>query len=298
MSYVDGVGDEVLGLLVSVLATFLVAVLWKTTQVRDAPPIHHVVIQGDRIRAFGFSTNPAAANRARTSSSATNSTTDGASEDQNLQFHPTTTIPLPSSPTSQNEDGDQGSVTTEEEELSGSEGGSGVESESINIKLRFLDESELDVTTKLSECLRRFRRRHLDSHLSLSPTDKVKLIFNGKIIHRDGQTLSEAGIYDNCTVHCLVQRVDPATASPSQQSSGSSDGQHQHSHNFHAGGGANDPGSDLDLQTLCFPLLGTILFGCWWFALFYSQNFTMLSLTSLVSLTVLYAASVANLMLY
>jgi len=90
MSYVDGVGDEVLGLLVSVLATFLVAVLWKTTQVRDAPPIHHVVIQGDRIRAFGFSTNPAAANRARASASA-NSTTDGASEDQNLQFHPTTT---------------------------------------------------------------------------------------------------------------------------------------------------------------------------------------------------------------
>ena len=34
MSYVDGVGDEVLGLLVSVLATFLVAVLWKTTQVQ------------------------------------------------------------------------------------------------------------------------------------------------------------------------------------------------------------------------------------------------------------------------
>ena len=30
----DGVGDEVLGLLVSVLATFLVAVLWKTTQVQ------------------------------------------------------------------------------------------------------------------------------------------------------------------------------------------------------------------------------------------------------------------------
>ena len=65
-------------------------------QVRDAPPIHHVVIQGDRIRAFGFSTNPAAANRARAPSTA-NSTTDGASEEQNLQ--------LPPSPTSQNEDG-------------------------------------------------------------------------------------------------------------------------------------------------------------------------------------------------
>ena len=88
-----------------------VAVRFGFFQVRDAPPIHHVVIQGDRIRAFGFSTNPAAANRARTSSSATNSTTDGASEDQNLQFHPTTTIPLPSSPTSHNEDGGELHIT-------------------------------------------------------------------------------------------------------------------------------------------------------------------------------------------
>ena len=64
-------------------------------QVRDAPPIHHVVIQGDRIRAFGFSTNPAAANRA--SAATTNSTTDGASDEQNLQ--------LPPSPTATNEDG-------------------------------------------------------------------------------------------------------------------------------------------------------------------------------------------------
>ena len=76
-------------------------------------------------------------------------------------------------------------MTTEEEELSGSEGGSGVESESINIKLRFLDESELDVTTKLSECLRRFRRRHLDSHLSLSPTDKVSyLLFRHRLVSK------------------------------------------------------------------------------------------------------------------
>ena len=81
---------------------------------------------------------------------------------------------------------DEGSVT-EEEDLSGSEGGSGgggpgLESESINIKLRFLDESELDVTTKLSECLKRFRRRHLDSHLSLSPTDKVSNLLHFFII--------------------------------------------------------------------------------------------------------------------
>ena len=86
-------------------------------------------------------------------------------------------------------------MTTEEEELSGSEGGSGgVESESINIKLRFLDESELDVTTKLSECLKRFRRRHLDSHLSLSPTDKVSyLLFRHRLVVSKGFARRDVG---------------------------------------------------------------------------------------------------------
>ena len=79
----------------SYLITGLVIYEFCFFQVRDAPPIHHVVIQGDRIRAFGFSTNPAAANRA--SAATTNSTTDGASDEQNLQ--------LPPSPTATNEDG-------------------------------------------------------------------------------------------------------------------------------------------------------------------------------------------------
>ena len=127
---------------------------------------------------------------------------------------------------------------------------------------------------------------------------QVKLIFNGKIIHRDAQKLSEAGIYDNCTVHCLVQRVSPADGGGAEGAT-SAGATPQSAHpGGQTGNPLNDVGSDLDLQTLCFPLLGTILFGCWWFALFYSQNFTMLSLTSLVSLTVLYAASVANLMFY
>jgi len=185
------------------------------------------------------------------------------------------------------------SVSEEESNESTPDVASTSDEEQVNIKLKFLDETELDVTTKLSECLKKFRKRHLDTHLSLSPTDKVKLIFNGKIIHRDAQKLSEAGIYDNCTVHCLVQRVTPDAESAT--TSAPTAGQNQNHHHLNGGG---DVGSDLDLQTLCFPLLGTILFGCWWFALFYSQNFTMLSLTSLVSLTVLYAASVANLMFY
>ena len=73
--------------------------------------------------------------------------------------------------------GGGGGAETEQEEVSEEEEVVEEESSStedpVNIKLRFLDDSELDVTTKLSECLKKFRRRHLDTHLSLSPADKV-----------------------------------------------------------------------------------------------------------------------------
>jgi len=278
MSYLEGVGDEVVGLLVSVLAVSVVALLWKTTQVRDSPPIHSVVITADRIRAYGFPGANNAAGRAGAGHS-------------HQHTHEEQTEP----PGTENEN------LTEQEDISEEESNENStpdhNEDSVNIKLKFLDESELDVTTRLSECLKKFRKRHLDTHLSLSPTDKVKLIFNGKIIHRDGQKLSEAGIYDNCTVHCLVQRIAPGSTGSGQDNTGSQ----QTTHGTTTGNlsvGPHEVGSDLDLQTLCFPLLGTILFGCWWFALFYSQHFTMLSLTSLVSLTVLYAASLANLIFY
>jgi len=257
MSYVAGVGDEVLGVLVAVVASAVIALLWKTTQVRDHAPIQWM-ITGDRIFRF---------------------TREGPTEVQRT-------------PSEGDAGGGGGGAETEQEEVSEEEEVVEEESSStedpVNIKLRFLDDSELDVTTKLSECLKKFRRRHLDTHLSLSPADKVKLIFNGKIIHRDAQKLSEAGIYDKCTVHCLVQRVQPEEAVPPAQ----------------AGAGTQQPQqtrhqpAELDLATLCFPLLGSILFLCWWFALFYSQYFTMLSMTSLASLTVLYAASVANMVFH
>ena len=77
------------------------------------------------------------------------------------------------------EGGSGGGAETEQEEVSEEEEVVEEESSStedpVNIKLRFLDDSELDVTTKLSECLKKFRRRHLDTHLSLSPADKVIL---------------------------------------------------------------------------------------------------------------------------
>lgn len=288
----EGIGDEVVGVMVSFLAMTIVALLWKTTHVRETPPIHSVVITATPIRhahSHGH-THTVAGGRVATATlgNATEAAADRSSNDSSPRTAPEATETRTAEGTRSG--GQNEREAAEEEEAVVSD-----ESEpEIRIKLRFLDETTMDVVTRLSERLSRFRRRHLDAHLNLGPADKVKLIFNGKIIHRDAQQLSEAGIYDNCVVHCLVQREQAATAAAAGTAATAGAGGVPP-----AGGGGDDIfQSELDLQAFCFPLLGTILFGCWWFLLFYSQHFTMLGAMSLVSLTVLYLASLANLMLY
>ena len=123
----------------------------ESFQVRDSPPIHSVLITGDRIRAFSHGGGSGEVQQ-RTVAEGGDTTAGGGGEET-----------------------EQEEVSGEEEEQEGDESGTAATAaeDPVNIKLRFLDDSELDVTTKLSECLKKFRRRHLDSHLSLSPTDKV-----------------------------------------------------------------------------------------------------------------------------
>lgn len=88
----------------------------------------------------------------------------------------------------------------------------------------------------------------------------------------------QLGLQDNCTVHCLVQRNQ---APPSGSAAGSQTS-------------AIEIPGDLDLSGLCYPVLGTVLFVIWWCQVVYAHYFTFTSTMSLVSLTFLYAASVAN----
>ena len=66
-----------------------------------------------------------------------------------------------------------------------------------------------------------------------------------------------------------------------------------------SGGVDADPADDgLDLSHLCYPLLGSLLLIMWWCQVVYSHYFSMASSMSLLSLTVLFVASIANTYLY
>ena len=86
---------------------------------------------------------------------------------------------------------------------------------------------------------------HYDSSAptcNFSNGDNVRLIFNGRVLQGESLTLAEAGVVNNCVIHCLVHRNTP--------------------HNEREGMASRTPNrnenvvdiSDLDLSNVCYPL--------------------------------------------
>ena len=148
------------------------------------------------------------------------------------------------------------------------------------IKVRFMNETSLEIQERLSEQLGRFISKHLDRHLNLTADDRVKLIYNGRVLGRNQSTLEELGLTDNCVIHCLVQR------SVVNENNSNNTNENQ--------AGVIEDLMDFDVSHVCLPLLGLVLVIIWWCQMIYSQYFNLTSTISLVSLTVLFLASVAN----
>lgn len=81
----------------------------------------------------------------------------------------------------------------------------------ISIKLKFINDDQKVVTGSLKELLGDFKKRHFQ--LELEAQKLVRLVFKGKILQPDSQTLETCGLYNNCVVHCLVHQPRPAPIS-------------------------------------------------------------------------------------
>lgn len=258
MAFVEGIGDEVIGLLVVVLVVLLTSLLWTSTHVQDRVPVVVQVLPGTNQSQTTVSAQHSLDPGEETSSEDIQSTTDIVSEDVTS-------------------DATQREQSTVADDV-------GSRQEPIKIRCQFLDETSLQVDTCLSESLSGLKTRHLIPHLRLNPSngDSVRLIFNGRVLQGENLTLAEAGVVNNCVIHCLVHRNTPdneAAGIPQR--------------NANRNENVVDI-SDLDLSNVCYPLLGSVLMAIWWCQVVYAHYFTMTSTLSLVSLTVLYLASAAN----
>jgi len=162
------------------------------------------------------------------------------------------------------------------------------EEDRVIVRLKFLNDTQKDVSASLVENIGQFKRRNFSEEISSNKN--VRLIFNGQVLRDETSTLRSCGLFDRCVVHCLIHA---SNSSQNQTSSGLGHG-HSHSHGSHTHGHTHNhaPHRDLDVSAYFIPILGLALAMLWYFAVAYNMYFNIMSTSALIGLTSLYFLSV------
>ena len=281
-SLVEGMGDEVLLFVATLVLGLTILLAWWSTHVSDRMRLQAVILQPIRSRDVHEDHGE---DRLEPEGHVAQVLFDeeGHVEEAVQDEAPTGHVV---------EEEESGSPEAKKEETEADEVEHHEESpDHVRIKLKFLNDSQREVVAPLTEELGRFKRRHFATDMAENKT--VRLIFNGHVLNGDRQPLSHYGLFDNCVVHCLISRAS------NNSSNNNPDTRHRNDNVrvAHASW-LSDNDDNLDFSHICYPLLGSVLAMIWWCQLVYSHYFSLTSSVSLVALTVLFLASITNTYLY
>ncbi|KAM0731677.1 Transmembrane and ubiquitin-like domain-containing protein 1 [Formica fusca] len=175
--------------------------------------------------------------------------------------------------------------TTEDSTLS--------DSNEITIKLKFINDDQKLVTGSLKEMLGDFKRRHFQ--MELEAHKSVRLVFNGRVLQPDTQTLEQCGLFNDCVVHCWVHQPRPTTVPSSQTSTlDNSSSIYFNSQPFSdlpTGTGLSSVHNEWDLSRLLVSILTIVLGLAWYSRYHYAQLFTATTTLALYALTAIFTVS-------
>ncbi|XP_043250876.1 transmembrane and ubiquitin-like domain-containing protein 1 isoform X2 [Colletes gigas] len=169
----------------------------------------------------------------------------------------------------------------------------------ISIKLKFINDDEKVVIGSLNELLGDFKRRHFQTELDEQKL--VRLIFKGRILQTDNQTLEQCGLYNNCVVHCLIHQPKPSSIPPRTSTLDNSSAMYIIPVSISDIPAALEDVLDAreissvhnewDLSRLLVCIL-TLIIGVAWYTLYYRvQLFTAISTLALYTLTTIFTVS-------
>ncbi|KAG5339521.1 TMUB2 protein, partial [Acromyrmex charruanus] len=163
-------------------------------------------------------------------------------------------------------------------------------SNDITIKLKFINDDQKIVTGSLKEMLGDFKRRHFQ--IELEARKAVRLVFNGRVLQPDTQTLEQCGLFNDCVVHCWVHQPRPATVpSSTLDNSSSIYFNSQPFSDLPTDAGISSVHNDWDLSRLLVSLLTIILGLAWYSRYHYAQLFTATTTLALYALTAIFTVS-------
>ncbi|XP_076287545.1 transmembrane and ubiquitin-like domain-containing protein 1 isoform X1 [Lasioglossum baleicum] len=162
----------------------------------------------------------------------------------------------------------------------------------ISVKLIFINDDQKVVTGSLKELLGDFKRRHFQ--MELESQKKVRLIFKGRVLQPDNQTLEQCGLYNNCVVHCLVHQPGLNSVSPQTSTLNNSSSIYFNPQSFSdipAGTGIRSVHNEWNLSRLLVSIFTLMLCLAWYSKYHYAQLFTATTTLALYALTAIFSAS-------
>jgi hypothetical protein len=166
----------------------------------------------------------------------------------------------------------------------------------ITIKLKFINDDQKQVTGSLKEMLGEFKRRHFQ--MELEAHKLVRLVFNGRVLQPDTQTLEQCGLFNECVVHCLLHQPRPTNAPSSQASTlDNSSPIYFNSQSFSdlpAGANMSSVRNEWDLSRLLVTILTIVLGLAWYSRYYYAQLFTATTTLALYALTAIFTVSLVS----
>ncbi|XP_035219221.1 transmembrane and ubiquitin-like domain-containing protein 1 [Stegodyphus dumicola] len=279
MSFIEGVGDEVVGFAVTLLILVLCAIVhfFRNANpwfIRDIPAVSPEVTaaaseqntnesesgneessQENDITEVNIATEMTASTAnhvsevTRDKSEQGTDTEDKNTEKQSSSENTETAGIYPDLPCSDLPSAPPEEISTET---------ASSESREIRIRLKYLDDTERIVRSDPTVQIGDFKRTHFPGDLASNKI--VRLIFSGQLL-RDNLTLHHYGIQDRCVIHVQVLQEQAQSNSPISQN------------------------TDLDLSHLLWPLISIILGVCWVMYFKYPDFFNVMSLSLLFLFT-------------
>ncbi|CAN0008502.1 unnamed protein product [Lampetra planeri] len=146
----------------------------------------------------------------------------------------------------------------------------------IQIRLKFLNETERIVRVRPSDTIGHFKSVEFPGQ-----EEQVRLIYQGRLLHDDSRPLSSYGLHHGCVLHCHISQRP--TAPPSA------------GWNARINAALADPNADgLNLGGLMLPLFLLMLVVVWYTRIAYKQLFTAPATVSLVGVTVIFSVIAFN----
>lgn len=128
--------------------------------------------------------------------------------------------------------------------------------------------------------------------MELEAHKSVRLVFNGRVLQPDTQTLEQCGLFNDCVVHCWVHQPRP-TAAPSSQTLDNSSiyFNSQPFSDLPTGTGLSSVHNEWDLSRLLVSILTIVLGLAWYSRYHYAQLFTATTTLALYALTAIFTVS-------